>query len=147
MSTLPAGTVTFLFTDMEGSTQLLEARPDAYRVALARHHVLLQQAVDTHGGVVFETVGEAVYAAFVNPTDAARAALDAQLALQGEPWGELDRIKVRMGLHTGEVELQGRHYFGASLYRCARLMASAHGEQVVCSEVTAALVREGLPPV
>jgi class 3 adenylate cyclase len=146
MSTLPAGTVTFLFTDLEGSTRLLEAQPVAYRGALTRHHALLRQAINARGGVIFETVGEGTYAAFANPTQAARAALDAQLALQREPWGELGRIRVRMGLHTGEVELQGQHYFGAPLYRCARLTGSAHGEQVVLTEVTAALVREGLPP-
>src|SRR5215212_184529 len=91
----------------------------------APHHLLVQQAVHVHGGVIFETVGEGTYAAFANPTQAARAALDAQLALQREPWGELGRIRVRMGLHTGEVELQGQHYFGAPLYRCARLTGSA----------------------
>src|SRR5215213_8176843 len=98
MSTLPAGTVTFLFTDLEGSTGLLEAQTVAYRCALTRHHVLLRHAIDARGGVIFETVGEGTYAAFANPTQAARAALDAQLALQREPWGELGRIRVRMGL-------------------------------------------------
>jgi class 3 adenylate cyclase len=146
MSTLPAGTVTFLFSDLEGSTRLREAQPEAYREALTRYHGLLRQAIQAHGGVIFETVGEATYAAFANPTAAARAALAAQIALQHEPWGELGQIRVRMGLHTGEVELQGEHYFGAPLYRCARLMGSAHGDQVVLSEATAVLVREGLPP-
>jgi class 3 adenylate cyclase len=146
MSTLPAGTVTFLFSDLEGSRRLREAQPEAYRGALTRYHGLLRQAIQAHGGVIFETVGEATYAAFANPTAAARAALAAQIALQHEPWGELGQIRVRMGLHTGEVELQGEHYFGAPLYRCARLMESAHGDQVVLSEATAVLVREGLPP-
>src|SRR5215212_9645775 len=78
MTDLPTGTVTLLFTDIEGSTRLLEAQPEAYRAALARHHLLVQQAVHVHGGVIFETVGEGTYAAFANPTQAARAALDAQ---------------------------------------------------------------------
>jgi predicted ATPase/class 3 adenylate cyclase len=146
LTMLPTGAVTFLFTDMEGSTHLLEARPEAYPDALTRHLALLRQAVETHGGAIFETVGEAVYAAFDNPTAAVRAALEAQLALQAEPWGEVGPIRVRIGLHTGEVELQGQHYFGAPLYRCARLMGSAHGGQIVLSAVTAALVHDALPP-
>ena len=146
MPDLPTGTVTFLFTDVEGSTRLLDAHPAAYRLAVRRHHDLVQHAVEAHGGVVFETVGDAVYAAFAQATDAAGAALAGQLALQGEDWGESGPLTVRMGLHTGEVELQGRHYFGAPLYRCARLMSTAHGGQVVLSQVTAELVREALPP-
>jgi class 3 adenylate cyclase len=144
---LPEGTVTFLFTDLEGSTALLQAHPAAYRNAIARHHALLRGVVEGHGGVVFETVGDAVYAAFARPTDAVAAALAGQLALRGEDWGELGAgaIKARMGLHTGEVERQGAHYFGAPLYRCARLTATAHGGQTVLSEAAAALVRGALP--
>lgn len=142
---LPEGTVTFLFTDLEGSTTLLEAHPAAYRDAVRRHHNLLRGAVEAHGGVVFETVGDAVYAAFARPTDAVAAALAGQLALQTEAWPDSVAIRARMGLHTGEVERQGRHYFGAPLYRCARLTAAAHGGQVVLSEAAAALVREALP--
>ena len=144
---LPVGTVTFLFTDLEGSTRLLEAHPAAYRDAVRRHHALLQEAVEGHGGAVFETVGDAVYAAFAQATDAVAAALAGQLALQVANWGELGAgaLQARMGLHTGEVERQGGHYFGAPLYRCARLTATAHGGQVVLSEATAALVRDALP--
>jgi predicted ATPase/class 3 adenylate cyclase len=143
---LPAGTVTFLFTDLEGSTRLLEAHPHAYQDAVARHHALLRGAVEAHGGAVFETVGDAVYAAFARPTDAVAAALAGQVALHREAWGAVGELRVRMGLHTGEVERQGAHYFGAPLYRGARLTATAHGGQVVLSEATAALVREALPP-
>jgi predicted ATPase/class 3 adenylate cyclase len=144
---LPAGTVTFLFTDLEGSTALLEAHPVAYRDAVARHHALLRGAVEGHGGAVFETVGDAVYAAFARPTDAVAAALAGQQGLQAADWGELGAgaIRARMGLHTGEVERQGAHYFGAPLYRCARLMGAAHGGQTVLSEAAAALVRGALP--
>jgi predicted ATPase/class 3 adenylate cyclase len=145
LGVLPAGTVTFLFTDLEGSTKLLQAHPAAYREAVARHHALLRGAVETHGGAVFETVGDAVYAAFASPAAAVAAALAGQLALQREPWGEVGELRARMGLHTGEVELQGRHYFGAPLYRCARLTATAHGGQVVLSEATSALVQDELP--
>src|SRR5262245_31766059 len=142
---LPAGTVTFLFTDLEGSTRLLEAHPAAYRDAVARHHALLRGAVEAHGGVVFETVGDAVYAAFARPTDAVAAALAGQLALQREAWGAAGPLRARMGLHLGEVERQGGHYFGAPLYRCARLTATAHGGQVVLSAVVAEVVRDALP--
>jgi class 3 adenylate cyclase len=145
---LPTGTVTFLFTDLEGSTRLLEAHPAAYPEAVARHHALLQQVVEAQGGVVFETVGDAVYAAFARPTDAVAAALAGQVALKAADWGELGAgaLKARMGLHTGEVEVQGAHYFGAPLYRCARLTAAANGGQVVLSGATAELVRDALPP-
>jgi predicted ATPase/class 3 adenylate cyclase len=142
---LPAGTVTFLFTDLEGSTRLLEAHPAAYRDAVARHHALLQEAVAAHGGAVFETVGDAAYAAFARPTAAVAAALAGQLALHRESWGETGPLRARMGVHLGEVERQGAHYFGAPLYRCARLTATAHGGQTVLSEAVAAVVRDALP--
>jgi predicted ATPase/class 3 adenylate cyclase/DNA-binding CsgD family transcriptional regulator len=142
---LPEGTVTFLFTDLEGSTRLLEAHPAAYQAAMRRHHDLLRSAVEAHGGVVFETVGDPVYAAFARAADAVAAALAGQVALRREAWGEIGVLRARMGLHTGEVERQGRHYFGAALYRGARLTATAHGGQVVLSEATAALVRGALP--
>jgi class 3 adenylate cyclase len=145
LADLPSGTVTFLFTDLEGSTRLLGAHPTAYRAAVRRHHDLLQGAVEAHGGVVFETVGDAVYAAFARPTDAVAAALAGQLALAREPWGETGPLRARMGLHLGEVERQGAHYFGLPLYRCARLMATAHGGQTVLSAAVAEVVREALP--
>jgi predicted ATPase/class 3 adenylate cyclase len=142
---LPDGTVTFLFTDLEGSTRLLEAHPAAYRDAVRRHHDLLRGAVEASGGAVFETVGDAVYAAFARPTAAVAAALAGQLALQAEPWGVTGPLRARMGVHLGEVEVQGAHYFGAPLYRGARLMATAHGGQVVLTAAVAAVVRDALP--
>ncbi len=145
MPGLPAGTVTFLFTDIEGSTTILGRQPVTYRTAVQRHHDLLQGAVEAHGGTVFETVGDAVYAAFPRPTDAAGAALQGQLTLREEPWGETGTLRVRMGLHLGEVELRGEHYFGLPLYRCARLMATAHGGQIVLSGAVAALIEDTLP--
>lgn len=106
---LPRGTVTFLFMDVEGSTRLLEEHPAAYRAAVQRHHALLRAAVEVHGGAVFETVGDAVYAAFGAASDAVAAALAGQLALAVEPWPEGAGPRVRMGLHTGEAEVQGGH--------------------------------------
>jgi class 3 adenylate cyclase len=144
MVDLPVGAVTFLFTDIEGSTRLLGQHPEVYRAAVRRHHDLLTEAVEAHEGVVFETVGDAVYASFARPTDALKAALQGQMALQAEPWVDTP-IKIRMGMHHGEVEVQGAHYFGVPLYRCARLMSTAHGGQVVLSEIMAGLVRDALP--
>jgi len=145
MSEPPSGTVTFLFTDVEGSTRLLERHPDVYRSAIAWHHTILCEAVEQNRGSVFETVGDAVYAAFASPGDAVAAALRAQHELHAASWGEIGSLKVRMGLHTGEVERQGDHYFGAALYRCGRLTDAAHGGQVLLSSATAELVREALP--
>ena len=145
MFALPSGTVTFLFTDVEGSTRLLERHPEAFRSALGQHHAILHEAVEQNGGSVFETVGDAVYAAFSSPRDAVEAALQAQRDLQGVSGGEGDPLRVRMGLHTGEVERQGEHYFGPALYRCARLTNAAHGAQVLLSSATAELVRDTLP--
>jgi predicted ATPase/class 3 adenylate cyclase/DNA-binding CsgD family transcriptional regulator len=144
MAELPSGTVTFLFTDIEGSTRLVEAGRMAYRAALARHDDIVRQAVATHKGVIFQTRGDGFCAAFASPTEAAHAALDAQRALCDEPWGEAP-ITARMALHTGEVELHGEEYFGASLHRCARLLDSTHGGQTVLSATTASLVGEALP--
>jgi predicted ATPase/class 3 adenylate cyclase len=136
----PLATLTFLFTDVEGSTRLLERNPKAYRDAVAKHHALLREAVEQHRGQIFETIGDAVYAVFDAASDAIGAAACAQLALQHEDWEEIDALNVRMALHTGEVERQGDHFFGVPLYQCARLMNVAHGGQVVVSGATSALV-------
>jgi predicted ATPase/class 3 adenylate cyclase len=141
---LPEGEVTFLFTDVQGSTQLLEEHPAEYPAKIARHFELLATAVADRRGVVFETVGDAVYAAFADPTDAVEAAIAGQLALAAEDWGALGELTVRMGLHTGPVERREMHYFGAALYRCARLMATAHGGQIVLTEVTAGRVGDSV---
>jgi predicted ATPase/class 3 adenylate cyclase len=145
MPHMPSGTVTFLFTDIEGSTQLLERVPAAYGLSLKRHDAILRRTVAAHGGVIFETVGDAIYAAFDRPTEAIVSALEAQLELRHEQWGEMGELRVRMGLHTGDVERRGDHYFGRALYRCARLTATGYGGQVLVSSVTASLVRHELP--
>lgn len=142
---LPAGTVTFLFTDIEGSTRLLSEHPKEYSSALLRLDTLVRSSVDAAHGKVFETVGDAIYAAFERPADALIAAIAAQRALRAEDWGALGAVRMRMAAHTGEVEVRGDHYFGAPLYRCARLMAIGHGGQVLVSAVTAGLVAGALP--
>ena len=102
--TLPTGTITFLFTDIEGSTKLWERCPDAMRLALARHDAILREAIERHNGRVFKTMGDAFCAAFHTAPDALNSAADAQLALQEQEWGDTGPIRVRMGLHTGEAE-------------------------------------------
>jgi class 3 adenylate cyclase len=146
LSSGPMVTATFLFTDIEGSTRLLERFPHTYGAALLRHDVILRRAVASHHGRIFETIGDAVYAVFPEPAGAVAAALAAQEALGLEAWGEIGSLKVRMALHTGEVERRGRHYFGPPLYRCARMLALIHGGQVILSSHTAELVRAALPP-
>ena len=145
MSELPTGTVTFLFTDVEGSTRLLEQHPEAYRDAIGGHHSILHKAVEDSGGTVFKTVGDGIYAVFSLASGAVSAALGAQLQLTTTSWGEIGRLKVRMGVHTGETERQDNDYFGAALHRCVRLTNAAHGGQIVLSSTTADLVRPTLP--
>ncbi len=136
--------LTFLFTDIEGSTQLWEQHPEAMKIALARHDVILHGAIENHKGKVFKTVGDAFYAAFPNARNALKAALAAQHALHAEVWGETV-IKVRMALHTGSVEVRDNDYFGPPLNRVARLMSAGHGGQVLLSTAFAELVRPNLP--
>jgi len=143
---LPAGTVTFLFTDIEGSTQLWQRHPQAMGAAVARHEALLREAIASAGGVVFKTVGDAIYAAFGSALDALRAALAGQRALRAEPWGATGPLHVRMALHTGVVVERAGDYLGLPLSRIARLLAAGHGDQVLLSHVTQELVREQLPP-
>jgi predicted ATPase/class 3 adenylate cyclase len=145
MSDRPSGLVTFLFSDIEGSTALLQRHERATRAALTRHHELFEKTIVAHHGVIFETVGDAVYAAFERPTDAVAAAIDAHRRLAAEDWGPIDRLAVRIALHTGEVDRRGDHYVGGALFRCARLQALGYGEQTLVSSVTARLVADGLP--
>ena len=142
---MPEGTVSFLFSDVEGSTQLLERHGAEMGAALARHHEVFERTVAAHGGVIFETVGDAVYAVFGRPREAAAAALDAHRALADEPWGPVRRVAVRIALHTGPVERRGDHYFGPALFRAARLQSLGYGEQTLVSGVTARLLTDWLP--
>src|SRR5579859_7155029 len=146
MLRLPAGTVSFLFTDIEGSTRLLEQHPQEMGAAMSRHHDLLREAVEANGGIVFETLGDGVYASFARARDGIRAAIGGQRAIRAEDWSAVGELRVRMGLHTGDVQVRGEHYFGPALFRCARLMAIGHGGQILLSRATRDLVDEGLPP-
>ena len=144
MAELPSGTVSFLFTDVEGSTRLWEEHPEAMRAALAEHDELIRQAVVDNCGQVVKTTGDGVHAAFATADDAIRTAIVAQRALVGHEWGETGDLRVRMGLHTGAAELRDGDYYGSSLNRAARLMGVAHGGQIVCSQATADLARDSL---
>lgn len=143
-SARPAGTVTFLFTDIEGSTKLWERHPLQMKQALARHDALLRSIFESRQGYVFKTVGDAFCVAFTSPSDALQAALEAQRALFLETWGETP-IRVRMGLHCGEAEERDGDYFGPPLNRAARLMSAGHGGQILLSRATEELVRNQLP--
>ncbi len=145
MARMPSGTVTFLFTDIEGSTRMWEAAPDLMAGALARHDALLRSCVDRHDGCVFKTVGDAFCAAFHTAPAALAAACDAQRAVAAEPWPEATTIRVRMALHTGSAQVRDDDYFGQPLNRVARLLSSGHGGQILLSLATQELVRDSLP--
>jgi class 3 adenylate cyclase len=141
----PLKTVTFLCTDIEGSTRLWEEQPDAMREALARHDAILGHAVEGHGGRIFKTTGDGAYATLAGVPEAVNAATNGLRALSEEKWGATGPISVRIGIHTGPVEERAGDYFGPALNRTSRLMAAAHGGQVVLSGASAAVVRESLP--
>jgi class 3 adenylate cyclase/tetratricopeptide (TPR) repeat protein len=146
MNTLPSGNVTFLFTDIEGSTQLFQQYPEAMKRALTRHHALVQGAIDAHRGHVFSIQGDGFCSAFADTDDALAAALDAQRSLHAESWGDLGAVTVRMGLHTGTVEARGGEYDSSlTLARAQRVMAAAHGGQTLLSASAAERVRGALP--
>src|ERR1700753_1521189 len=127
----PSGVVTFLFTDLEGSTRRWETDADAMRAALAAHDEVLRTAIEGHGGWLFNPTGAGVCAVFASPGSAVDAAVAAQRALE---------LPVRMGIATGEAELRGADYFGAVLNRAARVMAAGHGGQILIDAATAELL-------
>ena len=143
MGELPSGTVTFLFTDLEGSTRLWEEHPEAMKAVLARHDAMLREAIESHGGHVVKTTGDGFHAAFATAQDAVEAATNAQLALGGESWAETGPLMVRMGAHTCEAEARDGDYYGSGVNRAARVMSVAHGGQVLLSAVTSELARDG----
>lgn len=145
MAGLPSGTITFLFTDIEGSTRLWEARAEAMRGAIALHDSLLRQTIIRHRGHIFKTVGDGVYAAFADARDAVAAALAAQQLLQEAPWEVPGGVRVRIALHTGPAETQDGDYIGPTLNRLARLLSAGHGGQILLSEPTRVLVAHELP--
>src|SRR5437016_2992179 len=145
---LPTGTVTFLLTDIEGSTRLWEQSPDAMSAALVRHDSLAAETIAAHSGTLVKSRGEgdSLFAVFTRATDAVAAASALQRAYIGESWPEGIRLGVRMALHSGEAQFRDDDYFGSAVNRCARLRAIAHGGQILLSMATAELVRDALPP-
>ncbi len=145
MPDAPSGTVTFLFTDIEGSTQLWERFPDAMMMALTRHDAIVRHAIELNGGRIFKTVGDSFYAAFSTAAGAVAAALAAQRALFGEAWDGISPLRVRMALHSGMAEQRHDDYFGLPVNRVARIMSIGHGGQILLSLATTELVRDHLP--
>src|SRR5919112_4262182 len=146
MPQFPAGTVTFLFTDIEQSTKGWERDAAVARVVVERHLALIHQSVETHSGVHFKTIGDGTQSAFATAPHGVAAALDAQRALLGEPWARAEqRPRVRMALHAGTAEPRDGDYLAACLNRLARLLDTAHGEQILLSSNVAGLAREALP--
>ncbi len=142
---LPTGTVTLLFTDIEGSTRHWEEWPDQMSPALRRHDELLRTAIERHSGHVFKTMGDQFCAAFANASDAVAASADAQRFLAGADWSAVGGLAVRMALHSGTSDERSGDYFGPTINRVARLLTTAHGGQVIVSGVTANLLRGVMP--
>jgi predicted ATPase/class 3 adenylate cyclase len=142
MPEAPTGTVSFLFTDIVGSTRLWEKFPAQMGAALARHDALIRSAVETHGGHVFKTVGDASYAAFRGPRASLEAAIDAQHALAAEDWNDIGSLPVRMGIHVGAAEFRDGDYFGGTLNRASRIESAAHGGQILLSRIAVDLLED-----
>lgn len=147
MEAFPSGTVTFLFTDIEGSTKLAQEHPEEMPALLARHNEILHQCIHDQNGYVFQVVGDSFSAAFHFASDALNAALTAQQSLQNEPWNPAP-IKVRMGIHTGTAQLTDENlYLGyTTLASSQRIMSAGHGGQVLLSGATYELICNSLPP-
>ena len=142
MPELPTGTVTFLFSDVEGSTELLRTLRDAYADVMADHERLLRSAFEGAGGHEINTQGDSFFVAFRKPKDAVGAALEAQRAIGSHEWPEGAEMRVRIGIHTGEATVAGDRYVGLGVHRAARICAAAHGGQVLISQTTQALLEE-----
>jgi predicted ATPase/class 3 adenylate cyclase len=141
----PTGTVTFLFTDIEGSTKLAREFPETWESLRSRHHQILHEAIESNNGFVFQIIGDAFCAAFHTVKDGLNAALDGQRRLQNEDWGPMP-VKVRMGLHTGGAEYQRSDYRGyLTMARVQRVMSTAYGGQILLSNASAELIRGELP--
>jgi predicted ATPase/class 3 adenylate cyclase len=145
--TLPSGTLTFLFTDIEGSTRIWEQHSEQMRAAMRRHDELIESTVVKQSGMVVRPRGEgdSRFAVFTRATDALRAAIDIQQLLSAEPW-MIPVLRVRLALYSGEADLRDGDYYGSAVNRCARLRNAAHGGQILLSQTTYCLVRDELPP-
>jgi class 3 adenylate cyclase len=145
MPPLPSGTVTFVFTDIEGSTGLLQELGDRYADVSRDHRRIIRDAFGARDGTEIDTQGDSFFYSFTRARDAVAAAVDAQRALAGHSWPEGKRVRVRMGLHTGEPTVGDEGYLGLDVVRAARISAAGHGGQILLSETTRALVGNDLP--
>lgn len=146
MNNLPSGTITFLITDIEGSTKLWQQHEDTMQTALDLHNETLHSIIQAHGGHAFKHTGDGMFSAFTSALDALRAAAAAQRALQEAAWPETTgALRVRMALHTGNIEPRDGDYFGPPANRVARLLGTGHGGQILLSRATQELVRDQLP--
>ncbi|HEX6737279.1 MAG TPA: adenylate/guanylate cyclase domain-containing protein, partial [Vicinamibacteria bacterium] len=145
MPDLPSGTVTLLFTDIEGSTRLLQRLGERYAAVLAEHERLLRAAFQAHGGHEVDTQGDGFFVAFPRAASAIYAAVEAQRALAAHEWPDGQAVRVRMGLHTGEPAVTGGRYVGLDVHRAARVCNAGHGGQVLLSQTTRDLVARDLP--
>lgn len=145
-STLPSGTMTFLITDIEGSTRRWDRNPDEMREAMGIHDVVLGAAITAHDGMQVESgrEGDSILAIFVRATDALACALQAQKQLTAQQWPAGADLHLRVAIHSGEAELRGGHYFGPAVYRCARVLATGHGDQVLLTQAAHDLVIDSL---
>lgn len=142
MGSLPSGAVTFLFTDVEGSTRLVKQLRERYAEVLAVHQTLLREAFRSHAGHEVDTQGDSFFVAFGNARDALLAALDSQRALAAQSWPDGAELRVRMGIHTGEAAPSESGYTGLAVHRAARISAAGHGGQILVSQATEALVED-----
>src|SRR5256714_5371247 len=145
MAQLPTGTVTFLFTDIEGSTQLLRDLGDGYAAVWKQHQLIIREALAAAAGAEVGTEGDSFFAAFSSAPGAVRAAVAAQRGLAAHAWPAGHPVRVRMGLHTGDGVLSGSDYVGMDVHRAARIASAAHGGQLIVSEATRALIEHSLP--
>ena len=143
---LPGGTITFLFTDIEGSTRLLKRLGDDYALVLAEHHRLFRAIFDEHGGREVDTQGDAFFAVFRRAKDAVAAAIAGQRRVAAISWPQQVDVRVRMGMHTGEPSLAADRYIGLGVHRAARICSAAHGGQILLSHATYAVLADEMLP-
>ena len=136
MADLPSGTVTFLFTDIEGSTRLVQQLGNLYTALLAEHQQLLRAAFEKHHGRVVNTLGDSFFVVFARALDAIHAVAESQRDLHAHTWTNGVSVRVRMGLHTGEAQISALDYVGIDVHRAARIAAAGHGGQVLLSQTT-----------
>lgn len=145
MTSLPSGTVTFVFSDVEGSTALLKRLGERYGDVISEHRRIVRETFGAHDGVEIDTQGDSFFYAFARARDAVAAAVDAQRAHAGQAWPDGEQVRVRMGLHTGEPAVGAEGYLGVDVVRAARLAATGRGGSVLLSETTRALLGSSLP--